>query len=298
LIEIAAGFHPDLTGRENVYLQGAIMGMNRQEIATRFDEIVQFAGVGDFVDTPVKRYSSGMNARLGFAVAAHLEPDVLIIDEVLSVGDVTFQQRCLEKMKEFREKGVAIAFVSHNLDAVFSLCSQAILLSRGTVRAAGSAADVLDAYRAGPTTPARSAPNGPALTLVLAESSSGSHLSCLPPGDGIKLRVILAGLGVPTEECFVGMTLWDRLTGAVLHNSHVRAPRAGSDCSHDRIELDFRFCCSLLKGRYRVGFDVFHSQTQSFLLKEDYVCDFEVVENYSYAGIVHIDPEWLFQRTD
>ncbi len=105
LIEVAAGFHPDLTGRENVFLQGAIMGMRRAEIATKLDEIVEFAGVAEFVDTPVKRYSSGMNARLGFSIAAHLEPDVLIIDEVLSVGDAAFQRRCMERMENSDAQG-------------------------------------------------------------------------------------------------------------------------------------------------------------------------------------------------
>ena len=118
LIEVAAGFHPDLTGRENTYLQGAIMGMRRAEVLQKFDEIVEFAGVGAFVDTPIKRYSSGMNARLGFSIAAHLNPDVLIIDEVLSVGDMAFQGKCLDRMRVFKREGVTIVFVSHNLQAV------------------------------------------------------------------------------------------------------------------------------------------------------------------------------------
>ena len=131
LIELAAGFHPDLTGRENVMLQGAIMGMKRQEIRRRFDEIIAFAGVEDFVDTPVKRYSSGMNARLGFAIAAHLDPDVLLIDEVLAVGDLSYQQRCHDRLQTFREQGTPIAFVSHNMQAIASLCDRVMLLRPG-----------------------------------------------------------------------------------------------------------------------------------------------------------------------
>jgi lipopolysaccharide transport system ATP-binding protein len=115
LIEVGAGFHPDLTGRENVYLNGCILGMKRQEIALKFDEIVEFSGIGDFIDTPVKRYSSGMYARLGFAVAAHLDPEILLIDEVLSVGDMSFQERFFNKMQEKIVSGVAVIFVSHNL---------------------------------------------------------------------------------------------------------------------------------------------------------------------------------------
>ena len=128
LIEVAAGFHPDLTGMENIYLQGAIMGMKSTEIASKIDQIIEFAGVADFIDTPVKRYSSGMHARLGFSVAAHLDPDVLLIDEVLSVGDMAFQEKCIERMKLFKSKGVAIAFVSHNMQAVADLCDTGVFL--------------------------------------------------------------------------------------------------------------------------------------------------------------------------
>src|SRR5437762_9911988 len=145
LIEVAAGFHPDLTGRENVYLQGAIMGMKPAEIQQQFDRIVDFAGIGEFIDTPVKRYSSGMNARLGFAIASHLNPDVLVIDEVLAVGDMAFQQRCIERMEAFKRSGVAIVFVSHNLQAVASLCDEAVFMA-GELKARGRPDDVIRAY--------------------------------------------------------------------------------------------------------------------------------------------------------
>src|SRR4051812_1724059 len=147
LIEVAAGFHPDLTGRENVFLQGAIMGMPRSEIARKFDAIVDFSGVEDFIDTPVKRYSSGMNARLGFAIAAHLDPDVLLIDEVLSVGDVGFQERCVTRMRELLARGIPLVFVSHNLAAVVELCTRAILIDRGEVRFDGRPAEAVAAFR-------------------------------------------------------------------------------------------------------------------------------------------------------
>ncbi len=147
LIEVAAGFHPDLTGRENVYLQGSIVGMKRAEIAEKFDRIVDFAGIGEFIDTPVKRFSSGMNARLGFAIAANLDPDVLIIDEVLSVGDASFQARCVERMRELLDRGVPLVFVSHNLPAVLDLCSHGVLINRGTAVFAGSVAETVQEYR-------------------------------------------------------------------------------------------------------------------------------------------------------
>ena len=131
LIEVAAGFHQDLTGRENVFLQGSIMGMRRREIAARFDEIVEFSGIAEFIDTPVKRYSSGMNARLGFSIAAHLDPDVLIIDEVLAVGDAAFQQRAFERLAALANESRPVVVVSHQLDRILSLCTDAILMERG-----------------------------------------------------------------------------------------------------------------------------------------------------------------------
>ena len=131
LIEVSSGFHNDLTGRENLYLQGAILGMTREEVSRKMEAIVEFAGISEFIDTPVKRYSSGMNARLGFAIAAHIDPEVLIIDEVLAVGDAAFQQKCYQRMEEFRRSGVAIVLVSHNMQVVVSLCDRALLLRRG-----------------------------------------------------------------------------------------------------------------------------------------------------------------------
>jgi lipopolysaccharide transport system ATP-binding protein len=146
LIEIGAGFHPDLTGRENIYLNGTILGMSRAEITGRFDAIVDFSGLEEFLDTPVKRYSTGMYARLGFAVAAHVDPEILIVDEVLSVGDYAFQNKCLARMKEIIRGGAAVLFVSHNLNAVAGLCSRALLLDHGRVVQQGPTQDVLHTY--------------------------------------------------------------------------------------------------------------------------------------------------------
>lgn len=146
LIEIGAGFHGDLTGRENIFLNGAILGMTRQEIQKNFDSIVDFSGVEAFLDTPVKRYSSGMAARLGFAVAAHLEPEILIVDEVLSVGDSEFQKKCLGKMSSVAGEGRTVLFVSHNMGAVRQLCSRSILLEKGRMIAEGKTEEVIYEY--------------------------------------------------------------------------------------------------------------------------------------------------------
>jgi lipopolysaccharide transport system ATP-binding protein len=146
LLEVGTGFHPELTGRDNVYLNGAILGMTRREINRKFDEIVEFAEVTRFVDTPVKRYSSGMQLRLAFAVAAHLEPEILIIDEVLSVGDLAFQEKCLGRMETVASEGRTVLFVSHNLTAVSHLCERAMLLEGGHVVTQGATQDVLETY--------------------------------------------------------------------------------------------------------------------------------------------------------
>jgi lipopolysaccharide transport system ATP-binding protein len=148
LLEVGTGFHPELSGRENVFLNGAILGMRRAEIRQRFDDIVSFAGVEKFIDTPVKRYSSGMHMRLAFAVAAHLETEILLVDEVLAVGDVEFQKRCLGKMQDVASTGRTVIFVSHNLQAVTQLCRTAMVLKGGRVTAVGDAQPIVRSYLA------------------------------------------------------------------------------------------------------------------------------------------------------
>ena len=151
LIEVGSGFHPELTGRENVFLSGAILGMGRREIAAKLESIVDFAGVGQFIDTPVKCYSSGYAVRLGFAVAAHLEADILLVDEVLAVGDdAEFQVKCLQRIQELRDRGVTSLFISHDLTAVERLCDSAILLEAGKIAATGAPAAVVAAYHRRP----------------------------------------------------------------------------------------------------------------------------------------------------
>src|ERR1700687_4299272 len=156
LLEVGTGFHPELTGRENAFLSGAILGMSKAEITRKFDEIVAFAEIEKFIDTPVKHYSSGMYMRLAFSVAAHLEPEILLVDEVLAVGDASFQRKCLGKMGDVSRQGRTIVFVSHNMTAVKTLCSKAVLMRDGVVTASGMVADVVDDYLLG-TAPGASA---------------------------------------------------------------------------------------------------------------------------------------------
>jgi lipopolysaccharide transport system ATP-binding protein len=149
LLEVGTGFHPELTGRDNVYLNGAILNMSRAEIARKFEEIVEFADIGPFIDTPVKRYSSGMQLRLAFSVAAHLEPEILIVDEVLAVGDLAFQQKCIRRMETASREGRTVLFISHNLGSVRALCDRAILLAGGRITDEGETGKVIDTYLSG-----------------------------------------------------------------------------------------------------------------------------------------------------
>ena len=148
LLEVGTGFHEELTGRENVYLNGSILGMKKREVDEKFEAIVSFSGVERFVDTPIKRYSSGMRMRLGFSVAAHLEPDVLIVDEVLAVGDAAFQKKCISAMQDMRGGGRTVLFVSHNMAAVENLCTRGIWIANGNVRLDGPTHEVIEAYMA------------------------------------------------------------------------------------------------------------------------------------------------------
>lgn len=146
LLEVGTGFHPELTGRENVYLNGAILGMTRREVTRKFEDIVEFAEIGEFIDTPVKRYSSGMYVRLAFSVAAHLDPEILLVDEVLAVGDINFQKKCLGRMQEIGKDGRTILFVSHNVSAVKQMCNKGLLLNDGRSIRVGSTSDIISEY--------------------------------------------------------------------------------------------------------------------------------------------------------
>jgi lipopolysaccharide transport system ATP-binding protein len=204
LLEVGTGFHPELTGRENVFLNGAILGMNRAHIARVFDEIVEFAGVRSFLDTPVKRYSSGMYLRLAFSVAAHLEPEVLIVDEVLAVGDADFQRKCLQKMGDIAAGGRTVLFVSHNMPAVLSLCTRAYLLENGRITTTGAASEVVRGYldqgsdRPGNDLFLRSDRRGGGqIRLTRVEITTDRGHSAVQCGDGIVVRVGYRGQRPP-----------------------------------------------------------------------------------------------------
>jgi lipopolysaccharide transport system ATP-binding protein len=189
LIEVGAGFHPDLTGRENVFLNGIILGMSRAEITRKFDEIVAFAGIEEFIDTPVKRYSSGMFARLGFSVAAHLEPDILIIDEVLSVGDTAFQRKGLEKMRAIARGGATAIFVSHNLQAVADFCQRTIMLDHGRLVADGPTDAVIRQYLDAASGIAERRTSGPTRILGVSIADGEGRSGLIESGRATRITV-------------------------------------------------------------------------------------------------------------
>ena len=199
LIEVSAGFHQDLSGRENMFLQGAIMGMKREEVARKFEQIVDFSGVSDFIDTPVRHYSSGMNARLGFSVAAHLDPEILIIDEVLAVGDRAFQQKAYDRIQEIVNRDITVVLVSHQLERVAQLCSHAVLLSQGEVTCAGPVDEVISAYVRGSGESTLSTPDA-ALRYDRLDRLSSDEI---PSGDWLALSLS----GMVLDGTRVGDTL-------------------------------------------------------------------------------------------
>jgi lipopolysaccharide transport system ATP-binding protein len=212
LLEVGTGFHPELSGRENIFLNGAVLGMKRHEIQRKFDEIVAFAEVSAFLDTPVKRYSSGMYVRLAFAVAAHLEPEVLIVDEVLAVGDLRFQRKCLEKIRAISEgAGRTVLFVSHNMDAVSRLCNRTVLMEGGRLLQVGSTAEIVERYQseaqsglipgrvltlpAKPETPARST----RFTTILLRNTTRPSASTVFPGESVEFELTIEAAHEITE---------------------------------------------------------------------------------------------------
>lgn len=240
LIEIGGSLHPDLTGRENVFLQGSIMGMRGAEIARKFDEIVAFAGLGEFMDTPVKRYSSGMNARLGFSVAAHLETDVLIIDEVLAVGDSAFQRKAFDRMQAMVNAGVPAVVVSHQLERIATLCGTALLLNRGRVVRRGTAGECIEAY----ALQQASAPvEGAAVDGVRLDAIALAPAA--PVASGGRARFVISGAapGAPGGEPRVaGVRVRSLQTGGLLYavstETHALALPAGPFALELELEMN------------------------------------------------------------
>jgi energy-coupling factor transporter ATP-binding protein EcfA2 len=238
------------------------MGMRSVEIARKIDEIVDFAGVGEFIDTPVKRYSSGMHARLGFSVAAHLDPDVLLIDEVLSVGDMAFQEKCIERMKLFKRRGVAITFVSHNMQAVAELCDSGVFLS-GSIREIGPAQQAIASYVRSASRQMAS-PRGAAVDITKAEllDEGGQPAVTVSPGAALTLRVSYQ-VHRAIRDYHMSFILYRSTDGLKVYDGNVRSEELGLDVltPGEVFTIDFKFRAHLVRGQYHIGSYVFDNPT-------------------------------------
>lgn len=273
LLEVGTGFHPELTGRENIFLNGAIQGMTRSEVRIQFDEIVAFAGIESFVDTPVKRYSSGMYLRLAFAVAAHLQAEILLVDEVLAVGDVEFQRKCLEKIEDVGHQGRTVLFVSHNMGALASLCQTGLLLDSGKVVSRGSIRTVIEEYLAKrrPTAPgfARRKPSSQSTQVVECVELLNSDMKrCAAFEYGERMYVVLHMLDASQERFGLELRIRNSKLELVAYaSSWISGPGDGVFYQPNRIMITI---------------------PDLNLVQDDYLLDF----NFRIPNLHHVDAWW------
>lgn len=304
LIEVGSGFHPELTGRENVYLCGSILGMARREITSKLDSIIDFAGLRPFLDVPVKRYSSGMYVRLGFSIAAHLEPDILLLDEVLAVGDASFQQKCLERIDELKRAGTTIVFISHDLAAVGRLCDRVLLMQRGEIAAQGSPAAVIREYELTAAKFKPSDPRGGAgahnlsreaeLTGLVFRDAAGDETSALRTGDPFTARLAyIAHQALP--DAVFGLYLYSEAGELCCHLSTGLGGR--------RINLEpgagaLEFSCEALglqPGLYHVDLTI---EQHPKVVEWQYRCATLLVESGKVTrGQFYMNHEWQLVRS-
>lgn len=313
LIELGAGFHPDLTGRENIFLNGAILGMRRSEIKKRFDEIIDFAGIGEYLDTPVKRYSSGMYARLGFSIAAHMNPQVLLVDEVLAVGDFAFQTKCYAHMEKLRKQGTTLIFVSHNFEAVRRVCDQGLVLYQGESIFQGSAAEAIVLY-----------------SDVIRRKARDSKID-VPKEDGLSERVMtfdaevksvsIATLeGLPVNMLPTGSSALIRME--VLFNKNVKQPifaftirnpdgtliynnttqwmkiKTPDFLQGERYLVEFQIKLPLLEGYYELGVDITAYDLSCFYDRVEFALGFSIVNSNGAKGLVNLGANFATRKLE
>jgi len=277
LLEVGTGFHPELSGRENIFLNGAILGMTKQEIKRKFDEIVDFAGVERYIDTPVKRYSSGMYVRLAFGVAAHLEPEILIVDEVLAVGDAEFQKKALGKMRDVSDKeGRTVLFVSHNMAAVSSLCNLGILLENGMIKSSGKIDEVLANYFTSNNAVLRNEYHGtgPVKNAFLENSANVFYR-----GDNFKILVQF-NINELIQNLVLGIVIRDSQDVSIIgvNNKHYTTSKLNDQpISSGIVSIEIR-SLELMPGNYKVD-----------LFLGDSTTDIEIVENALYFSVEEKD---------
>jgi len=311
LIELGAGFHPDLTGRENIYLNGAILGMRRGEIKARFDSIVEFAGIGEYLDTPVKRYSSGMYARLGFAIAVHVDPQVLLVDEVLAVGDYAFQTKCYSKMDALRKGGTTLIFVSHNMDAVRRVCDTGLVLYRGQCIYHGSAVDAVinysEAVRRSARTSQVDVPAEEGLSQRVMTFDAEIDWVGINDTVGNPINVLTSG----HESVIVVEVIYHRPVHNPIFSLTVRAPdgrmvydtttrwmnvETPSFAAGERSRTEFTINTALLDGEYQLGVDVASSDYSHYYDRKEYAMGFWVKGPTSAQGLADLGARVRIER--
>ncbi len=313
LLEVGTGFHPELTGRENVFLNGALLGMRRAEIASKFDDIVEFSGVSRFIETPLKFYSSGMAVRLGFAVAAHLEPEILVVDEVLSVGDIAFQEKCIGKMQDVSRGGRTILFVSHKMPTVSQLCPESIWLEHGKIALRGPTAQVIDSYVTamrsgeGDVLADRRDRRGSGLVRVtrfLIEDADGNAVDDIRAGDAIRFVLDYESDGGDLHELQANVVVSDSADrGLASFVSEVATPELGVAPASGRLVCDVPEL-PLMPGLYDFRFSVFVGreladkvyQAGSLVVSEgDFFGTGRLPANVDYFGPVLVRHSWSIE---
>jgi len=318
MLELGAGFHPDFTGRENVFMNGAIHGLSDREVAERLDDIVDFAGLAEFIDMPVRTYSSGMQMRLAFAVASHVEPDIMLLDEVLAVGDEAFQRKCMGRIYEFRRRGGTLVFVSHDPNAVEHVCSRAILLDGGKMLMDGDPHDVMERYHrllaadatapvVAPSVevavdddppPADSVPRGWGTGEAVIEDvqirSSGTPTTSLISGDPAEIVIVVrAAEPVPTPSVGISITLGD---GTLLFGTNTRLSEFTLDEIHGLVRIGFEIpALALHEGTFDVTVAV-HSQDESTVYHWiDRAASFSVYAREAGVGPAAVAGRWVLE---
>lgn len=313
LLELGAGFHPELTGRENIYLNGAILRLSKPEIDKKFDDIVDFSEIRDFIDTPVKNYSSGMYMRLGFAIAVNVDPDILLIDEVLAVGDESFQKKCLEKLRSIQKSGKTIIFVSHDSESVKNLCDEALLIDDGKIAISGDVETVVNRYHAMLSSRESGAPKTPIsgpdagrygtgeghMDLCEINDDNGKTADTFAFGDPMRLR-ISATFNKDIDDPIIGVIISNEV-GAVAYavNTRWQGISLGSFKKNDKLAIDFAMRSNLGSGTYTVTPAIANSEADRFYDWWERACVFNVPGDETSQGVADLTAKITFKiKTD
>jgi lipopolysaccharide transport system ATP-binding protein len=312
LIELGAGFHPDLTGRDNIFLNGTILGLTKSEIKRRFDEIIEFASIGTYLDTPVKRYSSGMYARLGFAIAAHVNPDVLLVDEVLAVGDFAFQQKCFARMEELRRNGTTLIFVSHNMDSIRKICDKSLVMYAGESIFQGTSSEAIAAY-----------------SNAIRQASRKSIID-VPAEGGLSQRVMTFDAEIESIQLFnekrepttvlstgsnailsmnisINKDIKNPIFAFFIHNSDgiliyntttqwmkINTPELFSG---EKYQVEFKINLPLLEGIYELGGDIASRDLHHYYDRIEKAFNFTITGANEAKGLVDLQPKFYLNKS-